>query len=278
MKKRTLRPKYSQLLLYFSLIVIVVVAMVFTRRCSSATPLPPVVKGASGGDTIDVAVIYGPMSYYMYDDTIGGVNYDMLRKFAGDSDKEIKMWPVVNLHDALLKIEDGTFDILASLPADNDVKKRFNTTESVFLDRLVLVQTADSAGNTAVKSALDLAGDTVRIQKDSPASGRLANLSNEIGAEIHVRKEEKLSEEYLCMKVANGEFKYAVVNEKVAEKMKLKYPNLSYDNPVSFTQFQVWILPKGDTAVLRSLNSWISDFVKSPDYQSIIKKYNSPTP
>ena len=275
MKKQKLKPKYLQTALYIFLIVGVVAAMTFTKRCSNTTPLPPVISGGSQGDTVDVAVIYGPMSYYMYGDTLGGVNLDLLNAYRTATGSKMKFWPVVNLHDALDKLDKGSFDILASLPADNSVKQRFQTTESVFLDRLVLVQLADSAGNTRIKSALDLAGDTITIQKDSPAASRLSNLSNEIGGEINVVKDEKLSEEYLCIKVAKGEIPLAVVNEKIAEKMKTKYPRLSYDNPVSFTQFQVWVLPKGDTLLLHDINGWLSDFLKTPAYRAIIEKYNS---
>lgn len=280
--KTNRRPtRYLQTLLYLLLLVGVIVAMSMTKRCSSSAPLPPVTSGHSGADTIDVAVMYGPMSYFMYGDTLGGVNLDMLKAYQNASGKKLKFWPIVNLHDALDKLENGTFDILASLPADNGVKSRFATTESVFLDRLVLVQLMDSAGSTRVKSALDLNGDTIVIQKDSPAASRLSNLSNEIGGNINVVKDERLSEEYLCMKVASGEIPLVVVNEKIAEKMKLTYPALSYDNPVSFTQFQVWLMPKGDTLLLNNINAWLSDFLKTPAYHDIIKKYStnsSPSP
>lgn len=275
MNKRKLRPKYFQTILYIILIAVVVTTMTLTKRCSNSSPLPPVVAGGSAGDTVDVAVIYGPMSYYMYGDSLGGVNLDLLKAYASSSGRELKFWPVVNLHDALDKLEKGSFDMLASLPADNSVKKRFLTTESVFLDRLVLVQLTDTNGNTKIKSALDLAGDTIVIQKDSPAASRLTNLSNEIGEEINVVKNEKLSEEYLCMKVAQGEIPLVVVNEKIAEKMKIKYPRLSYDNPVSFTQFQVWILPKGDSVLLHDIDNWLTDFLKSPGYRTIIDKYKT---
>lgn len=273
--KNNRRPtRYLQTILYIFLLIVIIVAMSMTKRCSSASPLPPVTTGHSGGDTIDVAVMYGPMSYFMYGDTLGGVNLDMLREFQKNSGKALKFWPVVNLHEALGKLEKGSFDMLASLPADNSVKSRFATTESVFLDRLVLVQLTDTAGNVRIKSALDLDGDTVVIQRDSPADSRLSNLSNEIGGNINVIKNEKLSEEYLCMKVAAKEIPLVVVNEKVAEKMKLQYPQLSYDNPVSFTQFQVWILPKQDSVLLNEVNNWLSEFLKSPSYRVIINKYS----
>lgn len=268
-----IKKKHSQIVLYILLLAAVVAVMSSARRCSSGGKLPPVESGGSAGDTIDVAIIYGPLSYYLYNDTLGGVNLDILKEFERDARRPVKLWPVVNLHESLAKLKSGDFDMLASLPADNSVKQRFLTTESVFLDRLVLIQLADSLGNVKIKSALDLPGDTIHIQRDSPAAARLANLSNEIGENIPVVTDEKLSEEYLCMKVATGEIRLAVVNERLARSMKLKYPGLSYDNPVSFTQFQVWVLPKADTLMLREVNSWLSEFMKTPRYREIVGKY-----
>lgn len=271
-----MKPKYGQTLMYVFLLVAAVAAMGLVRRCNSGGGLPALQQGNSAGDTIDVAVIYGPLSYYLYGDTLGGINFDMLTSLGKQTGKPMKMWPVVTLNDALAKLDDGTYDVLASLPSDNSVKERFLTTQSVFLDRLVLVQLADSTGKVKINSALDLAGDTVHIQTDSPAQARLANLANEIGAPINVATEKDLSEEYLCMKVATGDIPYAVVNEKTAAAMKQRYPHLSYDNPVSFTQFQVWLLNKNDTVLLHSIDTWLDEFRQQPDYQQIISKYNTP--
>ena len=62
-------------------------------------------NGDSTGDTIDVAVVYDPLSYYVYDDTLGGLNYDMLRIMESQTKMPLKLWPVVSLHDALRKLE-----------------------------------------------------------------------------------------------------------------------------------------------------------------------------
>ena len=247
--------------------------MTLTRRCNSGDILPPKAIGDSRGDTIDVAIVYGPRSYYLYGDTLGGTNLDLLNTFSTQTGTPLKMWPIVSLKSAMENLETGKFDMIASLPSDNSVKHRFAVTKSLFLDRLVLIQRSDSGGDVAIKSALDLAGDTVHIQSDSPAAARLANLSNEIGTPIEVEQEKDLSEEYLCMKVAAGDFKYAVVNERIAEAMGKRYPLLSHENPVSFTQFQVWLINKNDTALLHRVNSWLEDFLVSPQYQEIIRKY-----
>ena len=268
-----MKKKYGQTALYLLLLVAVIAVMGLTRRCSSSTPLPMMTQGDSAGDTIDVAIMYGPLSYYIYSDTLGGLNYDILLEMERQTGMPIHLWPVVSLPDALAKLEQGKFDMLASLPSDNTVKERFLTTPSIFLDRLVLVQPADSMGEIKVKSALDLGSDTIHIQKDSPAGARLANLSNEIDSPIPVKEETELSEEYLCMKVATGDFPLAVVNEKIARSMKEKYPHLSYDNPVSFTQFQVWLLPKSDTLLLNRVDSWLKEYLESPHYRSLLKRY-----
>ena len=271
---KPLRQNKSQILTYSVLLLAAVFSMHLIRKCDKATPLPLVTTGNSRGDTVDVAIIYGPMSYYIYTDTLGGLNLDLLHAFAHDTGKNLKFWPVVNLHEAMSRLEKGGYDMLASLPADNSVKNRFLTTRSVFLDRLVLIQAVDSGIHPDVTSALDLANDTVHIHKDSPAGARLTHLSNEIGANIEIAADSDLSEEYLCIKVAKGEIRLAVVNEKTARIMQRTYPRLSFETPVSFTQFQVWALAKSDTALLHCADSWLQTFQSGDEYRKLLERYN----
>lgn len=270
---KRLKAKNGQLAMYLLLLVAAVVIMAGARRCNSSKPLPMLTQGWSGADTVDVAILYGPMSHYVYADTLGGLNYDMLRQMERELGTPLKLWPVVNLDDALKRLEKGGYDMLASLPSDNSVKQRFKTTRSVFLDRLVLVQRADSNGNEKIKSSLDLGNDTVYIPKGSPAASRLVNLSDETGIKIPVKKSDELSEEYLCMMVATGEIPLAVVNEKVAKEMKKTYPLLSHENPVSFTQFQVWLVNPADTALVSTVDRWLEDFQSTQAYRELLKRY-----
>lgn len=270
---KPLRPKYGQTAIYIALLAGVLAVMAFAGKCGRGNALTAVRQGSSGTDTIDVAIIYGPTSYYLYGDTLGGINYDMLRAFAGSYGKVLKFWPVVNLNDALSRLENHTYDMLASLPADKSVKDRFLTTRSVFLDRMVLVQNSDSSGNVKIKSALDLPGNTIHIQKGSPAIQRINNLSSEIGEKLEIVEEEGLSEEYLCMMVATSKMPLAVVNEKVAARMQKQYPRLSFENPMSFTQFQVWLTARGDTALQQAADTWLEKFQSTPEYRTLTTKY-----
>ena len=272
---RKIQTKYSQTFLYIILLACILCLMLFARRCDSGLHLPQLMTGGSKGDTIDVGLIYGPMSYYIYDDTLGGMNYELILRMEKEIGRPVKLWPVSTLRDALDRLENGNFNIVASLPSDNSVKQRFLTTRSVFLDCMTLVQRRDSKGNVKVKSNLDLGADTVYIQKDSPAASRLNNLSNEIDIDIPL-KEVDLSEEYLCMKVASGEFPLTVVNRRLAEKMSAIYPELAIDNPVSFTQFQVWLLNPADSLLRDRVDAWIDSTITTPGYRTLLKRYSTP--
>lgn len=262
----------GRMAIYIILLAGVGMLMGGLRTCKS-TPLAALQQGNSGGDTIDAGILYGPLSYYIWNDTLGGLNYDMLRALSSHLNRPIKFWPVVNITEGLQRLEAGRFNLLASLPAGRALKHRFLSTKSVFLDRMILVQLPLPDGSLRATSALHLAGDTIYIPFDSPAKSRLENLSREIGEPVAIKESKDLSEEYLCIKVAKGEIRYAVVNEKTAASMKRRYPALNIDNPVSFTQFQVWVLSRTDTVFLNQIDTWLEDYQATQAYKKLLERY-----
>lgn len=264
--------KYLQITVYVLLVIIFIFVMGITRNCSKINSVPPL--GFSQGDTIDIALLYMPGGYYTYEDTIAGINLDLAEGFSEDLNIPIKIWAISDATEGMEKLESGAFDILASLPLDYNVKKRFPVSESIFLDRLVLVQLADSlTNNTEIKSSLDLDGKTIHVASGSSAAQRLSNLAEEIGGNINIIETPQLSDELLTLKVANGSVPYAVVNEKVVQKISQSYPQLNYDSSLSFTQFQVWLFNKEDSVIYNSFNNWLDQFRTTEQYREIINKY-----
>lgn len=266
------RFKAKGLILYLIVILAVIFASLFSRKYFNSS-IPPVTIGNSEGDTIDVAIIFEPSGFFVYGDSMGGINYSLLKEFEKETGTPLKFWPVLEANNELSQLENGTYDMLTSIPSDYTIKKRFLTSESIYLDKFVLVQLADSLGNTRINSSLDLRGDSVHVQMDSPAHKRLLNLEKEIGGEILIIPESDLSEEYLCILVAKGIIPAAVVKENVAKSMKLTYPSLSFDNPVSFTQFQVWLIPLTDTILQHRVNTWFDSFKTTDTYFNILQTY-----
>ncbi|MDE6018640.1 MAG: transporter substrate-binding domain-containing protein [Muribaculaceae bacterium] len=254
------KPRNMQIAVYALLLVLVLIAMFGLRYMVNRGPSTE--ESPIQEDTIHAAIVYGPDSYRVLtsedgNDSITGINYHLLADLQDSLGVKVVLHPVIDRQSALNKITTGEYDILASLPADNYLKKNFLTTEEVYLDRMVLLQKRNPNGTLYARSALDLDGDTIHLEKGSSAKRRIENLQKEIGGRITIIEEPDLSEEYLAIKVANGVWKYTVVNEKTAQQMKDQYPDLVFSTPVSFTQFQVWVLPQGRDSLLNLINVYL---------------------
>lgn len=244
--------KKGQLALYGALLAVVVGCMVALSLCDR--PKLAINDQPSGGDTLDIAIEYSPVTYYTYDDTLGGYNYDLLRMISKRVGHPMKFHPVVTLEKALSGLEDGRFDmVVAQFPMTAGDTARFAFTEPIYIDQQVLVQ---RRSRHAIHSQLDLAGDTVWVVKGSPMVQRIASLSREIGDTIYVHVDELYGPEQLMMMVSAGEIKYAVVNRSIARAMAANLPNLDRSVPISLSQFQSWLVTKERQSLCDSLNRW----------------------
>lgn len=258
---------------YIALLIVAVAAMVALYRCAGRGGNVGHIAG-SDGDTIDVAIEYAPLSLYMYDDTLGGFNYDLLRLLEREEGLCVKMHPVVNLKESLEKLDNGVYDIVvAQVPATVEFKQRYLFSDSIYLDRQILVQLKDSVGNTKVKTQLDLAGKTLYAVGGSPAISRIHNLSRELGDTINVMPETRYGQEQLFLMVASGEIDYAVINYRIAESLSAQYPQVDISTDISFNQLQSWIMRKDDVVLCDSLNVWLRRIRKEPSYQETYSRY-----
>ena len=244
--------KRGQMILYVTLLAVVVACMVALSMCDKPKDSPEAQH--SGGDTLDIAIEYSPVTYYTYDDTLGGYNYDLLRMMSQHNGRPMKFHPVVTLEKALDGLENGRYDIVvAQFPMTAVDTARFAFTEPIYIDQQVLVQ---RRGSQAIHSQLDLAGDTVWVVKGSPMIQRIASLSREIGDTIYVHVDELYGPEQLMMMVSAGEIKYAVVNRSIARAMVSRLPNLDRSVAISLSQFQSWMVSKDRQGLCDSLNLW----------------------
>ena len=244
--------KRGQMVLYIVLLAAVVGFMVALSMCDKPVDVPG--SQPSGGDTLDIAIEYSPVTYYTYDDTLGGYNYDLLRLISSRNGCPMKFHPVVTLEKALAGLESGRFDVVvAQFPMTAGDTSRFAFTQPIYIDQQVLVQ---RRGSQAIHSQLDLAGDTVWVVKGSPMIGRIASLSREIGDTIYVHADDLYGPEQLMMMVSGGEIRYAVVNRSIARAMASRLPNLDRSVAISLSQFQSWMVAKDRESLCDSLDQW----------------------
>lgn len=263
---------YILLLLLFG----VILAMILLAKCSHRVEKAAGMQRErvkSGGDTLDVAIEISPLSYRFSGDSVVGLDYEIMKEIGRMSHRPVKFHAFAPLKYAEEGLDSGLYDIvISSLPSTEMLKQRFVLTEPVYLDREVLVQRKDA--EKFIKAPEELGNDTVWIAAGSPFVQRIENLSSEIGEPIHVVMAEGKTAEHLIMLTARGEIDRAVVNEGLARRMTEEYyPELDMKTPVSFTQFQCWIVSDRDKSFPDSLNAWIGRFRETGRYGEILKKY-----
>lgn len=220
-------------------------------------------------DTINVAIAYSPMSMYRYGDTLGGLNYDILKEMSVMYGDKVKYYPVSSVRETLYKLSHGVYDIvIADIPVTASLRERFRFSVPVYTDRMVLV-----SRDTVMKSPLELAGKKVWVVAGSPAAERVENLSREIGDSILIHDSHKYSAEQLIMLVAAGEIPRAVVNEKVAHRLQKEFPDVYISTGISFNQFQSWIMNKDSVVLADTIDAQIERFKLTPEYKSILDKW-----
>lgn len=272
---KTPKPRKGSYILYIVMLIITLAAMFSLKICSHPRSNNISIQ-PSGGDTIDVGIEYSPLSLYTYNDTLGGLNYDIIREIARNKSLTLKFHPVVSLTEAKRLLDNGYFDILiAEVPMTAEFKQDYLFTEPIYLDRQVLVQKKDSiTGNKKVNTQLDLANKTVWAVANSPIAQRIRNLSSEIGDTIHVVADSLYTSEQLFLMVVTGEIEYAVINEALAKNMTNDYEYIDISTNISFTQFQPWITNRNDSVLCDSLNIWITDLKNKEIYRQLLLKYN----
>lgn len=264
----------GRLSLYLGLLLAAFITMWLIRTCCIPSPFSKAGTKPSGGDTLDVAIDYGPMSLFTYDDTLGGFNYDMIRGMATANGLKVKFHPVTTPGSSIEGLENGLYDIVVSdIAATAEASENVVFTEPVYLDKQVLVQKKDSLGNAEVSSQLDLAGREVWVTSGSPSAMRLRNLSAEIGDTILVKEDPDYGSEQLVMMVAVGDIPLAVVNEKTALRLAGEYPGIDVSTAISFTQFQTWALRKKEMELTDSVNSMIKRYKQTDGYKDLLRRY-----
>lgn len=251
-----------------SLTLIAVGIAVSVTRCGSGSGNGyEYVRGS--GDTINVAIDYSPMSLYRFGDSLAGFNYEMMKEMAELYGDNVKFYPIASVGEALDELKSGKYDVVISdLPVTSTHRENFHFTEPVYLDKQVLISL-----DTTVRSRLDLAGKEVWTLENSPAAERLQNLSREIGDTIILRHDSIHSAEQLFMLTAMGKVPRAVVNEAKAVHLSKDYPDVDISTPISFTQFQSWVVDKDNTALADTLDAQIRRFKKTPQYAALIERY-----
>jgi len=215
-------------------------------------------------------------SFQQGKDSTFGFYYEMAKAFADRHHLRLIYLGEPSLSNRLKMLEDNKCDILAGpLSIVTDLLSQVTFSKSIIESKLVLVQRKnnDSSPNKVVRNQVDFSGKHLYICENKANMERLHHLASEISDTIYIHTLMGYNSERMIAQVAAGLIDYAVCDKQVAKSFRTKFPNIDVETPVGFNQLQAWAVKPGKKILLDSLNMFISDYKKSPDFSRLIQRY-----
>ncbi len=124
-----------------------------------------------------------------------------------------------------------------------------------------------------IRDPLQLIGLPIHVRKKSSYFRRLENLSQEMGGDINIQAVEgELETNEIIKKVADGEIKYTVADEHIANLNATYYRDLDVETALSFPQRLAWMVRKTSPELKKAVNEWMEREKKETDYYVIYNK------
>jgi membrane-bound lytic murein transglycosylase MltF len=175
-------------------------------------------------------------------------------------------------------LTSGKCDIITGpLPVLSNLRSSISYTVPIFESYLVLVQrdTESNKGKKPIRDQILLGGKELIIVKNSPNIGRIHHLAAEISDSIYIRELIGRKSRDLMEAVSKGLADYAVSDRYVALSYLKVYPNLDIQTNLGLTQLQAWAVRPQKHTLLDSLNTFLTDYKKSPAFTRLLDKYSS---
>ena len=213
---------------------------------------------------------YNSTNYFVYRGEPMGYQYELLKSFADYLNVKLEIKIINDIESSFQCIEKYNCDLMAlGLTVTKERSKWVDFSIPLSHTRQMLVQrkpknwrkmgTMDQINSHLIRNTLDLAGKTIHIQKNTIFETRLHNLSDEIGADIHIVEHPDATVEELIDMVAKGKIEYTISDEHIALVNQKYYPDIDVKTPISFPQNIAWAIKKGSTGLLDTINAWLTD-------------------
>ena len=233
---------------------------------------------------INALVDNNSISYFIYRGQSMGYEYELLHNLANHLGVDLKITITTGVERAIDQLNNGEGDILAfPLTVTKERTEYIAFSKPHFLSYQVLVQRKpenwrrmgiDQIREQLITNPIELIGKEVYVLPGTSFEDRLANLSEEIGGDIIVKKDTSIAEsESLIRKVALGEIDYTVTDHMIANVNASYYPNLDVSMPISVSQQVAWATRQNSPELLNAINDWLGKIKKEPTFMVVYNRY-----
>lgn len=226
-------------------------------------------------DTLRVATLYSPLSYFLYRGEPMGIDYTLVDSLARQKGMVLDLSVARSLTEAVAMLDSGTVDVIAyPVPITEHYKKYVIACGLENLTSQVLVQPKMN-GQVPITDITQLVGKEVYVEKDSKYLRRMQNLNDELGGGIIIKEvdADSLITEDLLQMVSDGKIPMTVVDSDIAKLNQTYYPDLDIAVPVSFEQRSAWAVAPDKKWLADSIDSWFACSSSQEIDSDLLKRY-----
>jgi membrane-bound lytic murein transglycosylase F len=224
-------------------------------------------------DTLRVATLYSPTSYFIYREEQMGYDYSLVSNFTQEKGIVLDLQVASSLESAVQMLDSGLVDIVAyEVPVTDQYNKIVVYCGPQSLTSQVLVQPRSA---NRISDVTQLVGQDVYVEKNSKYQQRLQNLNDELGGgiKIHAVDRDTLITEDLLEMVSKGDIPLTVVDSDIARLNKTYYPQLDITLELSFKQRSQWAVAPEKAWLADSINAWFDGEQHRQSQDMIYKRY-----
>lgn len=226
-------------------------------------------------DTLRVATLYSPTSYFLYKEESMGYEYDLISKFAKDKGIVLDLKIAKNLNAMIEMLDSCEVDVIAyEVPFTAEYNNKVLHCGIENITYQVLVQ-PKIRGEVLIHDVTDLVGKTVYVENESKYMYRLQNLNDELGGGIEIKSIDKdtLITEDLIKMVSEKIIPLTVVDSDIAKLNQTYFNDLDISLNISLEQKASWAVNPRNKWLADSINAWAEQIEINDDYKQIHKRY-----
>lgn len=226
-------------------------------------------------DTLRVATLYSPLSYFIFRDEQMGYDYSLIKAFAEDKGVVLDLVVAPGMEKMIEMLDSGVVDIAAcEIPVIAQYRQRVVPCGPENYTSQVLVQ-PKKQGEELITDVTQLVGKDVWVERNSKYQSRMEHLNDELGGgiNIHIVDRDTLITEDLIEMVSNGTIPLTVVDSDIARINKTYYKGLDITLELSFPQRQAWGVAPDKAWLADSVDAWFDTEQSQQRNAQLLKRY-----
>lgn len=260
---------------FFALFLSVLTLAAAAVSCSGHSDKAGAGRSSRLPDTLKVATLYSPMSYFIYKDEPMGYDYTLVDSLAKQKGMVLDLTVANSLAAAVAMLDSGKVDLIAyEVPITEHYKKYVLPCGPENITSQVLVQ-PKVQGKAPINDVTELVGRDVYVEKDSKYLRRMQNINEELGGGINIHEVDldSIITEDLIQMVSDGKIPLTVVDSDIARLNRTYYPDLDISLPLSFEQRSAWAVAPDKKWLADSIDAWFAQASPQRTNEELLKQY-----